>query len=219
MQDINTPSNDEAHHALPSTVAKQLLLQEMKAQNLRHVDLAKRLGNTRQLMQRLLDPEYVTKIDTITLEARRRAAWTSATWPAWSAPMVGTSAMRSPAARQSRTWRRSEAGLDARFSPSAFIAATPDPNRCTAHCARAANLAKEKAESIGFRAGLRASLPGRRADPIFAGGLQQTAAERAHPLGPGGEGARDQGGVTLSSFLPLTTPLPLSGTHKGEGRR
>ena len=41
--------------------------------------------------------------------ARRRAVRTSARWPAWSAPMVGTSAMRSPLLRHGMTARRSVA--------------------------------------------------------------------------------------------------------------
>ncbi len=56
--------------------------------------------------------------------------------------MVGTSAIRSPAARHSRTWRRRLAGVDARFNPSAFMELPNSP----AHCARAAKLAKEDVE-------------------------------------------------------------------------
>jgi antitoxin HicB len=64
MQDSDTTPDSEPR-PLPSTAAKLLLIQEMQAQKLRHVDLAKRLGTTRQFIQRLLDPENVTKIDTI----------------------------------------------------------------------------------------------------------------------------------------------------------
>jgi antitoxin HicB len=65
MDNNHTTPNNDPQHMLPSKAAKLLLLQEFQAQKLRHVDLAKRLGTTRQFIQRLLDPESVTKIDTI----------------------------------------------------------------------------------------------------------------------------------------------------------
>ncbi|MGF6607078.1 hypothetical protein OKW45_001978 [Paraburkholderia sp. WSM4175] len=50
---------------LPSHAAKALLLAEMTAQGIRPVDLAVRLGTTRQAVNRLLDPEHATKIDAV----------------------------------------------------------------------------------------------------------------------------------------------------------
>src|SRR5207249_2317428 len=46
-------------------------------------------------------------METMTRRARRWAARTSAKWPACSAPMVGTNAIRSPALFHCRTTRRS----------------------------------------------------------------------------------------------------------------
>jgi antitoxin HicB len=50
---------------LPSVVAKTLLLNEMDAQRVRPVDLANRLGTTKQVVNRLLDLRHATKIDAI----------------------------------------------------------------------------------------------------------------------------------------------------------
>lgn len=58
----------EAHSALPtlaSAAAKALLLQAMEAQQVSPSELARRLGITRQLAARVVDPDHVTKIDTI----------------------------------------------------------------------------------------------------------------------------------------------------------
>ncbi|WP_429297013.1 hypothetical protein [Paraburkholderia atlantica] len=48
-----------------SVAAKALLLAEMTAQGVRPVELAERLGTTKQLVNRLLDRRHVTKIDAI----------------------------------------------------------------------------------------------------------------------------------------------------------
>lgn len=53
---------------LPASVsAKVLLLNEMLAQGMRPVDLARRLGTTPQAVQRILNVRHITKIDTIAL--------------------------------------------------------------------------------------------------------------------------------------------------------
>ena len=49
----------------PSTVAKMLLLAEMAAQGVRPVDLAQRLGTTKQVINRVVDLRHPTKIDAI----------------------------------------------------------------------------------------------------------------------------------------------------------
>ncbi|MEM5297634.1 hypothetical protein VSR82_25280 [Burkholderia sp. JPY481] len=61
MQTRETPVDE----TLPSTVAKALLLAEMNAQGVRPIDLAERLGATRQGVNRLLDLRHPTKIDAI----------------------------------------------------------------------------------------------------------------------------------------------------------
>jgi antitoxin HicB len=51
---------------LPASVAaKVLLLNEMLRQKVRPIDLARRLGTTKQEVSRLTDLKYVTKIDRI----------------------------------------------------------------------------------------------------------------------------------------------------------
>ncbi|HEY3620041.1 MAG TPA: hypothetical protein VGK96_24800 [Candidatus Sulfotelmatobacter sp.] len=50
---------------LPSTIAKNLLLEVMAEQRVRAVDLAERLGTTRQVVNRLIDIRHPTKIDAI----------------------------------------------------------------------------------------------------------------------------------------------------------
>ena len=62
------------------------------------VALAGRAGSGRDPR---LGPNWVglTKIDSTTRSARRRASSSSATWPACRSPMVGTKAIRSPRAR------------------------------------------------------------------------------------------------------------------------
>lgn len=49
----------------PSVAAKVLLLNEMLAQDVRPIDLAERLGTTKQEVNRLIDLEHTTKIDRI----------------------------------------------------------------------------------------------------------------------------------------------------------
>lgn len=49
----------------PSVAAKVLLLNEMLAQQIRPIDLAERLGTTKQEVNRLIDLEHTTKIDRI----------------------------------------------------------------------------------------------------------------------------------------------------------
>jgi antitoxin HicB len=49
----------------PSTVAKTLLLAEMAAQGVRPVDLAERLGMSKQAINRVMDLRHPTKIDAI----------------------------------------------------------------------------------------------------------------------------------------------------------
>jgi antitoxin HicB len=49
----------------PSVAAKVLLLNEMLRQNVRPIDLARRLGTTKQEANRLTDLRHVTKIDRI----------------------------------------------------------------------------------------------------------------------------------------------------------
>lgn len=49
----------------PSVAAKVLLLNEMVVQGVRPVDLAERLGTTKQEVNRLIDLEHTTKIDRI----------------------------------------------------------------------------------------------------------------------------------------------------------
>jgi antitoxin HicB len=52
--------------ALPTSVAaKVLLLNEMIVQGVRPIDLAERLGTTKQEVNRLIDLEHTTKIDRI----------------------------------------------------------------------------------------------------------------------------------------------------------
>src|SRR5205823_4095566 len=48
---------------------------------------------------------------TTTCSFSARAARTSAAWPAWSAPMVGTRPTLAPCARQSMAWSRSSSGV------------------------------------------------------------------------------------------------------------
>ncbi len=54
----------------PSVIAKVLLLNEMLAGHLRPVDLAGRLGITKQEVHRLLDLQHATKIDAIAVALR-----------------------------------------------------------------------------------------------------------------------------------------------------
>lgn len=49
----------------PSVAAKVLLLNEMLAQDVRPIDLADRMGTTKQEVNRLIDLEHTTKIDRI----------------------------------------------------------------------------------------------------------------------------------------------------------
>ncbi|SMG09130.1 type II toxin-antitoxin system HicB family antitoxin [Paraburkholderia susongensis] len=49
----------------PSAVAKLLLLNEMIEQRVRPIDLAERLGTTKQQVTRLLDLHHTTKIDAV----------------------------------------------------------------------------------------------------------------------------------------------------------
>lgn len=52
--------------SLPASVsAKVLLLNEMVRQNVRPIDLASRMGTTKQEVNRLTDLKHATKIDTI----------------------------------------------------------------------------------------------------------------------------------------------------------
>lgn len=51
----------------PSVAAKVLLHNEMVAQRVRSVDLARRMGITKQEVTRLLDQRHPTKIDTIAM--------------------------------------------------------------------------------------------------------------------------------------------------------
>jgi antitoxin HicB len=60
------PKRGEVLIELPASVAaKVLLLNEMLAQQVRPADLAKRLGTTRQEVNRIVDLHHATKIDTI----------------------------------------------------------------------------------------------------------------------------------------------------------
>lgn len=64
MPSIAPPGQDTVE--LPvSLSAKILLLNEMLAQNVRPVELARRLGTTPQAVQRILKVRHSTKIDTI----------------------------------------------------------------------------------------------------------------------------------------------------------
>jgi antitoxin HicB len=49
----------------PSVAAKVLLLNEMLRQNVRPIDLARRIGTTKQEVNRLTDLKHTTKIDRI----------------------------------------------------------------------------------------------------------------------------------------------------------
>ena len=54
----------------PSVAAKVLLLNEMLAQNMRPVDLARRMNARTQDISRLLNLKHATKIDSIAMAAR-----------------------------------------------------------------------------------------------------------------------------------------------------
>jgi antitoxin HicB len=60
-----TPGKPDVETIAPSTAAKLLLLEEMKKQNVRPVDLAARLHTTRPMIHRLLNVDHPTKIDAI----------------------------------------------------------------------------------------------------------------------------------------------------------
>lgn len=60
------PKKDERMVSLPASVsAKVLLLNEMIAQQVGPSELARRIGTSPQVMNRVLDLSHVTKIDTI----------------------------------------------------------------------------------------------------------------------------------------------------------
>lgn len=62
----STPKKDEELVELPASVfAKVLLLNEMLAQNVSNAELARRLGTRPQDVQRIVDLQHNTKIDTI----------------------------------------------------------------------------------------------------------------------------------------------------------
>jgi antitoxin HicB len=60
------PAKGERKIELPTSVAaKVLLLNEMIAADVSHIDLARRMGARPQEVQRIVDPGHATKIDTI----------------------------------------------------------------------------------------------------------------------------------------------------------
>lgn len=66
---VPLPSDPEPGEVLidlpPSISAKVILLNELVAQEVTNSDLAKRMGTTKQEVQRIVDLAHATKIDTI----------------------------------------------------------------------------------------------------------------------------------------------------------
>jgi antitoxin HicB len=74
MRPVPMPSKPKRGQAVvelsPSVAAKVLLLNEMLRQKVRPIDLARRLGTTRQEVNRLTNLRHATKIDRIDMALR-----------------------------------------------------------------------------------------------------------------------------------------------------